>query len=90
MTTGVLDIESAMRELGQKPIAQIQRETAMLWTSRAFAAYVLYRRTGELRWLLDAEEYHHEALEHAALTGDPLLIEDLLTRLITAKRQVMP
>ena len=57
----------ALEELQQKPIEQIQRETALTWAFRAWAAK-------QLGLGHDAIEYEHEAIEHAALTGDDELL----------------
>lgn len=62
-----MSIESAAIELRAKTITQIQVETATTWADRAFTAFGFYKTTGVLQWLLDALEYHHEAVEHAAL-----------------------
>jgi ATP/maltotriose-dependent transcriptional regulator MalT len=55
-------LNQALAELGKKTLAQIQRETALLWAYRALAAYQLER-------VADAVDYEQEALEHAALSG---------------------
>jgi hypothetical protein len=52
----------ATAELGRKSLRDIQVETAYTWAARAVAA----ARLGNM---LDAHEYWHEALEHAALAG---------------------
>ena len=54
---------SADSEVASKSEAVLERETAKKWAARALACY----RRG---WLLRAESYRHEALEHAALAGD--------------------
>jgi hypothetical protein len=75
-------LQNALAELQQKTLRQIQRETAYTWSYRALAAYQLYQRTanakGKMRWLLDSQEYAHEALEHAALAGMVPEIDTLL------------
>ncbi len=54
-------------ELRKKTLHQIQVETAYKWSGRACAAALLGRMD-------DAEEYAHEAIEHAALSGDDQLL----------------
>jgi hypothetical protein len=61
----------AKEELAQKTLQTIQRETALKWSWRGWAA----RRKAEksrsvrraARWLDDAGEYTHEGIEHAGL-----------------------
>lgn len=65
-----LYVDAAARELAHKSLAAIQRETALTWAARAVAAYRFFGQDKRLSWLLDAEEYAHESLEHAALSGD--------------------
>lgn len=66
-------IGSALREVTSKSEAAIERETAMKWAARALACQKRYDETGALRWLLRAESYRHEAIEHAALAGTGVL-----------------
>ena len=61
--------ETAIDELHHQTIDDVQRATAVVWAGRAAAAYHLYSQSGDLKMLLDASEYHHEALEHAALVS---------------------
>lgn len=60
----------AVAELRQKSLHQIQIETAVKWASRACAASLLGLPE-------DAEEYAHEAIEHAALSGNDDLLRDV-------------
>lgn len=61
---------AADREVGSKSDRVIQRETAERYAARAIVCYRRHRRTGRVSWLLRAEDFRHEALEHAALVGD--------------------
>lgn len=81
-----LDVQTATRELSVKSLARIQRETALTWAARAVAAYGFFQRTRVTQWLLDAEEYAHEALEHAALAEPRELIGEVREHLDRAKR----
>lgn len=67
-------LEAAIRdglvELQKKTLHQIQVETAIKWCGRACAAAHMGRHD-------DAEEYAHEAIEHAALSGDDKLLRSI-------------
>lgn len=54
----------ALSELQQKSLKQIQVETAEKWCGRAAAARLLGLPER------DVTEFAHEAIEHAALSGD--------------------
>jgi len=69
-----LNIQAAYIELLSKPRKQIQIDTSKVWAARAIASYMLYSKYRLIGWLLDAEEYRHEALEHAAETPEMLQI----------------
>lgn len=56
-------IQKAEKDLAGKTLHQIQVETAYTWGGRACAAAMMDRHD-------DAHEYAHEAIEHAALSGD--------------------
>jgi len=70
-------VTSAIVELRAKTLDQVQSETAVAWGHRALAAFQLYRETGDVNFLLDAHEYMHESLEHAALTIDPSVLDEI-------------
>jgi hypothetical protein len=59
-------IARAEDELSQHAIQDVQTLTAYTWAGRAIVAYRRYALFGIGKWLIDALEYHHEALEHAA------------------------
>jgi hypothetical protein len=59
--------QEALDELMQKTLQQIQCETAIKWAYRAWAAY-------KMKCHHDAIEYEHEAIEHAALSGDDRML----------------
>lgn len=59
-----------IREVGRKTDAQIERETAQKWASRAIGCYAFYTARGDEAWLIRYENYRHEALEHAATVED--------------------
>ena len=61
---------AALREVRTKSDATLERETARKWADRAIAACHWYREKPDLKWVRKAWDWHHEALEHAALVGD--------------------
>jgi hypothetical protein len=82
----MLNLEEAQKELSEKNLQQIQTETAWKWGSRAAASYQNCLAAESLKklalWSI-AEEYYHEALEHAALVEG----EDVLSQL---KKELNP
>jgi len=66
----MLDVQAALDEIVNKSESQIQIETAHKWAARAIACYMLYGKTQHIGWLTRAEEYRHEAIEHAAVAED--------------------
>ena len=63
-------IEKAAAELRTKTLHDIQVETAKTWAGRACVA-------AHIGLLHDAVEYAHEAIEHAALSGDDKLLVEV-------------
>jgi hypothetical protein len=76
--------EKAAVEVQKKSITTIQYETAITWCGRSIVAHGIYAAGGSISMLLDAEEYGHEALEHAALAG-PAVYQAVLYHLTNAK-----
>ena len=78
----MLKVDKAREELKEKSYLEIQKETAWKWASRAAASYELATEEKDLRNKVAiyqvAEEYYHEAIEHAALCEDR---GDLLNKL---------
>ena len=60
---------SALREVTTKSEVALERETAKKWAERALACRKQYEKTGQIKWLLRAENYAHESIEHGALGG---------------------
>lgn len=81
-----LNIQAAVLELQRKTHAQIQIDTARTWAARAIASYMLYMKYGHLGRLLDAEDYRHEAFEHASESLETLTT---ITNLIDQVRQTI-
>jgi hypothetical protein len=72
--------ERALVELSQKTRGQIQTERARTWAFLAWGASKLAASAKDRGdWLMfethsrDANEYEHEAIEHAALASDDVL-----------------
>lgn len=62
-----ISLSDAIKELQTKTLNNIQVETAITWINRACAAMQMNNTD-------DAREYAHEAVEHAALSGDINLV----------------
>lgn len=74
-----LDLKKGSKDITEKTLAEIQEDTAWTWASRAAACYEKLKETGDWKWKTDAEEYRHEAVEHAALIGDthPTVLQEI-------------
>jgi hypothetical protein len=74
-----LNLEKGLKDIDSKTLPEIQEETAWTWASRAAACYEKLKETGDWKWKTDAEEYRHEAVEHAALIGDthPTVLQEI-------------
>jgi hypothetical protein len=75
-----------VREVLDRSDREISVATAEKWCDRSVVAYRQYRKTRSIDWLLRAEDYRHEALEHAALVGDGGKLVGKLERLISPNR----
>jgi hypothetical protein len=71
------EIAVAKTEITQKTRAQIETETARKWCARACAAFQQYTAEGDMRWLVDAIDYAHEAVEHASATDNDSVLADV-------------
>jgi hypothetical protein len=69
-----LKLDKAKEELKEKSYLEIQKSTAWTWASRAAVSYDLAIEEKDnhrkVAVFMVAEEYHHEAIEHAALYED--------------------
>ena len=68
-------IEEAIEELQEKELNDIQIETAKKWCGRAIAAQILSKDEREIT------EYAHEAVEHAALSGNERVVYEIMRTL---------
>jgi hypothetical protein len=66
-------VNEASLEIATKSRETIEMETAYKWAARAMASYMRFQKTGSTFLLFDAEDYRHEALEHAAMAGASVL-----------------
>lgn len=91
MQMQLLHPDEARSELESKSLLDIEEETAKTWGARAAAAFQLAKETtGEIRtkWIMDAENYRQESLEHAAMTGDIEFIRKVMTDLDNARSEI--
>jgi predicted DNA binding protein len=83
----LLNVDKARKELDQKDLQTIERETALTWGGRAAASYACSLEDSgsdhaeAMRCFWEGETYRAEALEHAAMTEDPRLLERLTTEI---------
>lgn len=64
-------VREALEELKSKSLNEIQVETAVKWAGRAIAAKISNRPDKEVT------EFAHESVEHAALSGNDLLLKSI-------------
>lgn len=73
-------VKDAQDELAHSSYSDIQKDTAHKWAARAAASYknvlTATSKAAKLNLYLLAQEYEHEAIEHAALV--PARPEDVL------------
>lgn len=65
-----LPLAKFAHEIASKSDARIERDVAEGWASRAVACYRLYARSNKIIYLTRADNYRHEALEHASAVND--------------------
>lgn len=68
--------QTAITELRQKSLQQIQRDTTIRWMQRGIAAQALGLHP------IEVDEYFHEAIEHASLTRDAELLATVRRALV--------
>lgn len=73
--------EEVAKELNEKSLKDIQKETAEKWADRAEEAYKKAIEEKSIKWLLDAIEYGHEAIEHSSLGEDLSVFEKIRAKL---------
>lgn len=82
----LLDVAKARKELDQKDLLAIERDTALTWGGRAAASYECSLESGSdhaaaMQCFWEAETYRAEAVEHAAMTEDARFVERITTEI---------
>lgn len=69
-----LDVDEATKEVKSKSKQQIDIETAYKWASRSIACLQIQKQTTDpkekVHWADLADDFRHEAMEHAATSDD--------------------
>lgn len=76
----MIKLKEAKEELEKKTYREIQKSTAWTWASRAAASYDNCAKADKDKLVLwtVAEEFYHEAIEHAALVeGEEDLVKEV-------------
>jgi hypothetical protein len=76
-------------ELDEKSLKDIQEETANKWCDRAVEAYKKCISEKSIKWLLDAIEYGHEAIEHSSLGEDLAVFEKIRAKLTPIHKEAI-
>src|SRR5665213_2786865 len=84
---GLKKSEEAAKELDEKSLKDIQKETAMKWADRAEEAYKKAIDEKSVKWLLESEELFHEAIEHSSLSEDLATFEKIRAKLMPIRKQ---
>jgi predicted RNA binding protein YcfA (HicA-like mRNA interferase family) len=74
--------EETVKELDSKSLKDIQNETATKWADRAHESYKRAIDEKSLKWLLNAIEYGHEAIEHSSLGEELSVFEKIRAKLM--------
>lgn len=77
--------DEARAEVRAKSDKVIERETAKKWAARAVACYEKYASSHERRWLVRAENYKQEAIEHGALAEDGKTLTEVKREMSAAR-----
>lgn len=86
---GIYKSEESVKELDSKSIKDIQKETAEKWADRAEEAYKKAIAEKSIKWLLDAIEYSHEAIEHSSLGEDLAVFEEIRAKLMPIHKKAL-
>lgn len=81
--------EKSDKELSEKTLEQIQVETAKTWADRAETAYKKAIEEKSVKWLVEAEEYAHEAIEHSALSEDTTVFDKIKKEIIPLRKEAI-
>jgi hypothetical protein len=81
--------ESVVKELEEKSLKDIQIETAKKWADRAEEAYKKSIAEKSVKWLMDADEYFHEAIEHSSLSEELQVFEKIRAKLMPIRKEAI-
>jgi len=81
--------EKAAKELNEKSLKEIQKDTAQTWADRAEEAYKKTIEEKSVKWLLEAEELFHEAIEHSSLSEDLATFEKIRSKLMPMRKEAL-
>jgi hypothetical protein len=81
--------EDASKELDEKSLKDIQKETAEKWADRAVEAYKKAIAEKSVKWLMDAIEYGHEAIEHSSLGEDLAVFEKIRAKIMPIHKEAL-
>lgn len=89
----MLDLDSARKELTEKSYTEIEEHTAWTWASRACVVYQFISESSnedEFNLCMLAEDYYHEAIEHAALVEGkgPELLKEVIEAITPYREKV--
>jgi hypothetical protein len=86
-TLSLTKSEETAKELESKSLKDIQKETAEKWADRAEEAYKKAIAEKSIKWLLDADEYFHESIEHSSLSEDLSTFEKIRAKLMPIRKE---
>jgi|GEM_PF-2973599 len=93
LMAGQIDVVKGLKELREKQMLQIERETAKTWGGRAAASFQLAIEAAKLgervRHLYEGENYRQEALEHAAMTEDLEFLQDVAEEIEDYRKEAL-
>jgi hypothetical protein len=89
-----IDFEKSLKnlvksELDDKSLKDIQKETAEKWAGRAEDAYNRAIDEKSVKWLMDADEYFHEAIEHSSLSEDLATFEKIRAKIMPIRKEAL-
>jgi hypothetical protein len=81
--------EDTKKELDEKSLKDIQKETAEKWCDRAVEAYKRAIAEKSVKWLMDAIEFGHEAIEHSSLGEDLVVFEKIRAKIMPIHKEAL-
>jgi hypothetical protein len=86
-----LDLKKARKELAEKNLEDIQEDTAWTWASRSVVSFENVLKASKkmkLAFFIAGQEYYHEAVEHASLVDDKVLLVQEVKEAIEGSAQL--